>query len=171
MSGGTDAPEPLRTDHDVSAFDSGESTLDEWLKRRALANEVSGASRTFVTSAEGRVCGYYSLAAGSVIHAVATTRARRNMPDPVPAVLLGRLAVAQAWQGKGIGGDLLRDAAMRVAGAASTIGVRVLLVHAMSEPAKRFYERFGFRASTLDPMTLMVTVEEVKRVVGGASTS
>jgi GNAT superfamily N-acetyltransferase len=160
------APESIRADHDVAAFDSGVPPLDDWLRRRALPNEVAGASRTLVSGFGGRVVGYYSLAAGSVAHGVATSRARRNMPDPVPAVLLGRLAVDRSWQGKGLGGDLLQDAVLRTSGAADAIGVRVLIVHALSDAAKSFYERFGFRASPIEPMTLMITIDELRRMLG-----
>jgi GNAT superfamily N-acetyltransferase len=156
------APEPIGADHDFAAFDSGVPALDDWLRKRALANEARGASRTFVSCAAGRVIGYYSLAAASVVHDLATPRARRNMPDPLPAIVLGRLAVDSAFQGQGLGASLLQDAVLRAAGAADAIGVRVLLVHALSENAKRFYERYGFRASGLEPMTLMVSIEELK---------
>ena len=88
------------------------------------------------------------------------------MPDPIPAVLIGRLALDKGAQGKGLGMGLLRDAVLRIVGAAETIGVRAILVHAMSEDAKAFYEKFGFRASPLEPMTLMMTVEEVRRTIG-----
>jgi GNAT superfamily N-acetyltransferase len=157
------APEPLGAEHDLGAFDSGVDALDEWLRNRALANEASGGSRTFVSLVDGRVAGYYSLAATSILHSVATSRTRRNMPDPVPAILIARLAVDRAWQGKGWGGDLLQDAVGRSVSAAGLIGVRTLLVHAISDAAKSFYERFGFRASPAEPMTLMITLEEVRR--------
>ena len=88
------------------------------------------------------------------------------MPGPVPAVLIGRLAVDRDWHGRGIGGDLLRDAVLRIVAAAETVGVRAILVHAASMNAKTFYERHGFRPSPLDPMTLMVTVEEARRMMG-----
>jgi GNAT superfamily N-acetyltransferase len=88
------------------------------------------------------------------------------MPDPVPAALLGRRAVDRQWQGRGLGAALLRDAVLRVVGAAETIGVRALFVHAISEEAKAFYEHWGFRASAIEPMTLMITIEEALRVLG-----
>ena len=117
--------------------------------------------------AEGRrVVGYYSLAAGSVLHEAATGRVRRNIPDPVPAALVGRLAIDHGWQGRGLGSALLRDAVLRVVGAAGTIGVRALLVHAISDEAKAFYERWGFRPSAIEPMTLMITIEEAQRMLG-----
>src|SRR3979411_24008 len=135
------APEPLAPHHELDAFESGVATLDEWLKRRARRNEVDGASRTFVLCTGRRVVGYYSLAAGSVLHTAATGKVRRNMPDPVPALLLARPAGDQAWHGKGLGADLLSDAVSRAIGAAETIGVRTILVHAISDGAKAFYEK------------------------------
>jgi len=160
------APAPLAAEHELDPFNSGTPPLDEWLKRRARQNEAGGASRTYVISEGRRVVGYYSLAAGSVLHAAATGRVRRNMPDPVPAAILGRLAVDQGWQGRGLGAALLRDAVLRVVGAAGTIGVRALLVHAISDEAKAFYERQGFRPSAIEPMTLMITIEEAQRMLG-----
>lgn len=131
--------------------------LDEWLRKRALGNQASGASRTFVVAdATGRVIGYYALAAGAVSHLTATSAVRRNMPDPVPVLVLGRLAVDRQVQGIRLGAALLQDAVKRATSVAADAGVRALLVHAMSEQAKRFYEHYGFRASTLDPMTLMM---------------
>jgi predicted N-acetyltransferase YhbS len=159
------APAPLAAEHELEEFNSGTAPLDEWLKRRARQNEASGASRTYVIAQGRRVVGYYGLAAGSVLHEVATSRVRRNMPDPVPVALLGRLAVDRQWQGRGLGAALLRDAVLRVVGAAGTIGVRALLVHAISDEAKAFYERWGFRPSATDPMTLMITIEEAQKML------
>lgn len=160
------APAPLAAEHELEQFNSGTPPLDEWLKRRARQNEAGGASRTYVIAEGRRVVGYYSLAAGSVLHAAATGRVRRNMPDPVPAALLGRLAIDRSWQGRGLGAALLRDAVLRVIGAAGTIGVRALLVHAISDEAKTFYERQGFRPSAIEPMTLMITIEEAQKMLG-----
>lgn len=160
------APAPLAAEHELEPFSSGTEPLDDWLKRRARPNETSGASRTYVITEGRRVVGYYSLAAGSVLHAAATGRVRRNMPDPVPVALLGRLAIDGGWQGRGLGAALLRDAVLRVVGAAETIGVRALLVHAISDEAKAFYERWGFRASAIEPMTLMITIEEARKMLG-----
>ena len=162
------APEPLQRDHQLGNFDSGVAALDNWLKRRALANEVAGASRTFVICSNDRVVGYYSLAAASVVHDVATSRAKRNMPDPIPAIVVARLAVDRSLQGVGFGWSLLQDAALRALAAADAIGVRALLVHALSEDAKRFYLRFGFRESPVEPVTLMVTLDELRRNASGA---
>ena len=160
------APEPLAPDHELDAFESGIATLDEWLKRRARRNEAEGASRTFVLCTGRRVVGYYSLAAGSILHTEGTGKVRRNMPNPVPVLLLGRLAVDRAWQGKGLGADLLSDAVLRAIGAAEFIGVRAILVHAISDEAKTFYEKHGFRPSPIEPMTLIVTIEEAQKMLG-----
>ena len=159
------APTPLASDHDLEPFASGVGPLDDWLKERARANEAAGASRTYVVCQGRQVVGYYSLAAGSVLHETATGRVRRNMPNPVPAALLARLAIDQRWQGRGLGSALLRDAVLRVIGAADRIGVRVLLVHAISDEARAFYEHFGFAASPIEPMTLMITIDEARRML------
>jgi GNAT superfamily N-acetyltransferase len=156
------APQPLASDHELDAFESGIASLDEWLKRRARGNEVEGASRTFVVCAARRVVGYYCMAAGSVLHAAATGKVRRNMPNPVPVLLLGRLAVDRQWQGKGLGADLLADAVLRATGAAESVGVRAILVHAISDDARTFYQKHGFRPSPVEPMTLMITIEEAQ---------
>ncbi len=150
-------PEPLSSEHRLDTFDCGEPSLDEWLRRRALGNQASGASRTFVVAdASGRVVGYYALAAGAVSHETATSAVRRNMPDPVPVLVLGRLAVDRQAQGIHLGAALLQDAVKRAVSVAEDAGVRALLVHALGERAKRFYEHYGFQASTVHPLTLML---------------
>lgn len=159
-------PEKLSAAHDLSGFDSGEPALNDWLSRRALQNEESGASRTYVVCAGKKVIGYYSLAVGAVAHAEAPGRLRRNMPDPVPAMVVGRLAVDKSYQGAGIGPALLRDAVLRTIQAAEIAGIRIILVHAISERAKRFYEKYGFIASPVDPMTVMITVVEAVKTLG-----
>jgi GNAT superfamily N-acetyltransferase len=150
-------PEPLASRHRIDAFECGEPLLDEWLRKRALGNQAGGASRTFVVAdAAGRVMGYYALAAGAVSHETATSAVRRNMPDPVPVLVLGRLAVGRQAQGMHLGAALLQDAVKRASSVAADVGVRALLVHALSEQAKRFYEKYGLQVSTLHPMTLMM---------------
>jgi predicted N-acetyltransferase YhbS len=161
-------PEHLCAKHEVSGFDSGEPILDDWLRRRALQNEAGGASRTYVVCAGGRVAGYYTLAVGAVAHAGAAGRVRRNMPDPLPVMVLGRLAVDKALQGRGIGAGLLRDAVLRTLQAAKIAGIKAILVHAISEGAKRFYEKHGFVGTPADPLTVMITVAEAVEILGGA---
>src|SRR5690348_10147160 len=118
------APELLTVRHVLDAFDSGEPSLDEWLKRRALKNQASGATRTFVVCDNASVVAYYALASGAVDVDAAPGRFRRNIPDPVPVVVLARLAVDRAWQGKGVARALMRDAGGRIAQAADVIGIR-----------------------------------------------
>ena len=159
------APAPLAAEHELRNFESGVAPLDDWLKKRARANEAAGASRTYVVCEGRQVVGYYSLAAGSMLRETAMGTVRCNMPDPVPVALLGRLTVDRRWQGKGLGLALLRDAVLRVVGAADTIGVRAMLVHAISDEARGFYEHWGFKASPVDPMTLMITIEEARQML------
>jgi GNAT superfamily N-acetyltransferase len=139
--------------------------LNDWLRRRALQNQQTGASSTYVVLDKIRVVGYYSLAAGSVERETAPGRVRRNTPDPVPVVVLGRLAVDRVFQGQGLGRALLRDAVLRTLQAADIIGVRAILVHALSEQAKKFYEDCGFAPSPINPLTLMITVSEAISVL------
>ena len=156
------SPDLLADHHDITAFRSGEASLDEWLKRRARANQVSGASRTYVLCEEKRVIGYYALASGVVTVESAPGRFRRNMPNPIPVAVLGRLAVDHDWHGRGLGRALFRDAARRVAHAADAIGIRGIVVHAISEEAKKFYLALASDASPSEPMTLMVTLSDVR---------
>lgn len=151
------APEPLGSQHDFANFSCGENVLDDWLKKRALANQVSGASRVFVVCDENKVVrGYYALAAGAVSHSLATGNVRRNMPDPVPVLVLGRLAVDQQAQGHKLGSSLLQDAVKRALHVAENAGIRALLVHALNDNARQFYEYYGFTSSPIDPPVLML---------------
>jgi predicted N-acetyltransferase YhbS len=155
-------PEPLADHHEIEEFNSGEASLDGWLRRRARANQVSGASRTFVVCEGKKVIGHYALACGAVTVETAPGRFRRNMPDPIPVAVLARLAVDHGWQGKGLGRALFRDAARRVAQAADAIGIRGIVVHAISAEAKKFYLALGFDPSPREPMMLMVTLPDVR---------
>lgn len=156
------APEPLADRHAIEDFQSGVVSLDDWLKRRARANQAAGASRVFVTCEQSRVAGYYALASGSISSDDAAGRFRRNMPEPVPVVLLGRLAIDRRHQGIGIGRALVRDAAKRVIAAASEIGVRGIVVHAISDEAREFYLALGFLPSPTHEMTLMIPIGDLR---------
>jgi predicted N-acetyltransferase YhbS len=156
------APEPLGAQHRLDGFSSGVPVLDDWLKRRAPANQASGASRTFVVCEVDVVVGYYALASSAVSVTQASGRFRRNMPDPIPVIVLGRLAVANSHQGRGIGRALFQDAARRIVNAAEAIGIRGVIVHAISDDAVAFYRRLGFDPSPLEPMTLMVTLVDLR---------
>ena len=141
--------------------------LDDWLRKRARANQASGASRTFVAWDDDRVIAYYALASGAVKLPEAPSRFRRNMPDPIPAAVLGRLAIHRAYQGRGLGRALVRDAGTRLLQAAEVLGIRGMLVHAMSEDAKAFYLALGFAPCPIDPMTLMVSLQDINSASRG----
>ena len=157
MSWQLSAPQPLAATHLVDEFQCGEAVLDDWLKRRAMVNQISGASRTFVVMGQDhRVYGYYAMAAGAISHQMASSAIRRNMPDPVPVMVLARLAVDHRAQGIKLGASLLQDAVNRAVVVSQNAGVRALLVHALHDRAKAFYEHYGFQSSPLHPMTLML---------------
>ena len=155
------APVHLSPEHRLDDFSCGVASLDDWLKRRARSNQISGASRTYVVAEKQRVVGYYCLASGALALADAPGPIRRNMPDPVPVAILGRLAIDQTWRGKGLGTALLQDAVIRTSQAGGILGIRGILVHAISEEARAFYERYGFVASVRDPMTLILSLKGV----------
>jgi predicted N-acetyltransferase YhbS len=155
-------PTLLAEHHEISRFDSGESSLDEWLRKRALANQASGASRTFVTCDGHEVAGYYALASGAVTATGVPGKFKRNMPNPIPVVLLGRLAVDRRWQGRQVGRSLFRDAALRVSQAADLIGIRGMVVHAISEDARKFYLALGFVECPGEPLTMVVPLQDLR---------
>ena len=151
------APTPLTPGHDLGTFRSGVPELDAWLRQRALANQYSGASRTFVAAdAEGRIVGFYSLAAGAIAHALSPGAMRRNMPNHIPVIVLGRLAVAVEHQGQVVGAALLQDGVERCRHIAAHAGVRAMLVHALDDRAAEFYQRYGFTPSPVQARTLLL---------------
>jgi predicted N-acetyltransferase YhbS len=164
-------PTPITMEHEVSGFDCGESSLNEWLKRRALKNQATGASRCFVVCCEGVVVAYYTLSAGAISHETSPKAMRRNMPNPLPVLLLGRLAVDRRYHNQGIGQALLRDAMLRAVHVSAEAGVFALLVHALSDAAKQFYISRGFVESPLQAMTLLMTLETVRGILAESETS
>lgn len=157
------APQALAATHQLHDFACGEITLDDWLKRRALGKQLSGASRTFVVAdSENRVVGYYALAAGAISQQQATGMVRRNMPEPIPVLVLGRLAVDRQAQGIKLGAALLQDAVKRAIAVAQNTGVRALLVHALNEGARQFYQHYGFQESPQHRLTLMLRLPNAK---------
>jgi GNAT superfamily N-acetyltransferase len=156
------APELLNASHQLANFDCGVPDLNDWLRKRALTNNKEGASRTYVVTDGQSVVGYYALAANGIAVAEAPGRFRRNMPDPIPVALLARLAVDRSYHGQGLGRALFRDGAKRVINAADTLGIRGLIVHAISDDARAFYLALGFEPSPLEPMTLVVTLADLK---------
>lgn len=162
-------PEPLGAHHQVAAFDCGASPFNEFLSRHALGNHQSGTAKTYVATTDSHVVvGYYSLAASQILYADAPARLQKGAArHPVPVVLLARLAVDHAWQGKGLGAGLIKDAVIRVLTAAEGIGVRALLVHAKDNAAQAFYERYDFAPLPSYPMHLVLLLKDARRIVSG----
>jgi predicted N-acetyltransferase YhbS len=159
-------PVLLTAEHDCSLFDCGNEILNQWLRERALTNQATRGSRTFVVTKDGRVVAYYSLSNFAIRRRAAPARIGRNMPDPVPAVLLGSLAVDHGHQGIGLGKGLLRDAILRVVHVAEESAVRALVVHAIDQAAYRFYANYGFEPARTDPMELMILVDDLRHTLG-----
>lgn len=158
-------PRPLSADDTFVTFDCGEPALNEWLRSRALKNETTGASRTFVTveTESGNVAGYYCLSAGSLALEHAAGRVKRNMPSPIPVVLIGRLAVDERFTGRGLGASLLQHAVLKGIEASRIVGARAFVVDALNDDAERFYRRFGFELmapASKRTMFLLVTDAE-----------
>jgi GNAT superfamily N-acetyltransferase len=157
------APELLTEGHDRSGFACGKPTLNQYIKKYALINQQNEISRTYVTTRDGRVVGFYSLAFGSISHDDAASKIKKELPlHPIPVILLARLAVDLKEKGKGLGKALLRDALLRTIQAADIGGLRAMLTHAKDEDAKRFYEQFGFEESPINPLTLMLSIKDIK---------
>lgn len=162
-------PSPITADIELAEFGSGELSLNEWLKKRALKNNAAGASRCFVLCNGNTVIGYYSLSTGAISHEAAPKAMRRTMPNPLPVLLLGRLAVDKRYHNKGIGQALLRDAMIRAVNVSGDAGVFAMLVHALNDQAKQFYLSRGFVESPIQPMTLMMTIETVRSILAESS--
>lgn len=151
------APELLSYQHKIEQFDCGEEVLNQWLKKSALKNQQNNSSRTFVVCDENQnVVAFYALASGAVSHISVTGNIRRNMPDPIPVIVLGRLAVDRRLQGQHLGVGLLKDVVLRAKAVSNQIGVKALIVHALNEQAKQFYLKYGFSVSPINEMTLML---------------
>lgn len=161
-------PRPIQSADDTNTFDSGEESLDRYLRDRALTNHLADLGRCYVCLDEetGVMLGYYTLSAVAIGRSELSGNARRNTPNPVPAVLLGRLAVDGTAQGTGLGTFLVRDAILSTLAAADRIGVRILLVHALHERAAGFYEKLGFRPSPTDPLHLYLLLADARRSLG-----
>lgn len=161
------APRPIEDGDAVRDFDCGKPPLNDFLKQRALKNE-GRASRTYVICSAagedaGSVAGYYSLAAGAIAHEDAPTWAKRNMPNPIPAFVLGRLAIDSRHQGKGLGKALLKEAIQRSLEASHSIGARALIVHAIDDEAIGYYAQYGFQRFPTDSRTLFLPVETLAK--------
>jgi GNAT superfamily N-acetyltransferase len=163
-------PQPLDNEQ-INGFDCGVGSLDIWLVKHARAALGAGSARTYVVvdSEQERVVGYHALSVASIEHDEATERARKGMPrHQVPAVLLARLAVDKSTQGEGLGAFLLRDAMTRAVSVAEQAGIRILLVHALNDDARTFYEHFGFEPSPSDPMNLQIIIKDIRAALDSA---
>lgn len=160
-------PEPLTSEHNVSAFDCGVPSLNSYLIDQALADQRAGKSRTLVAVRAERVVAYFSLAAGSVDVADATERlAKGQGRQAIPVVLLGRMAVDRGEQGRGLGSRMLLEAAARAAAAAEVIGARALLVQAVDDRARSFYLKHGFEPSPTHLLHLIMLMKDIRRSLG-----
>jgi GNAT superfamily N-acetyltransferase len=157
-------PTPIAAGHDTSGFSCGNDGLDAWLRTTALKAEGNSA-RTYVVAGGEAVVGYYSLATGSVARGLAPGKVRRNAPDPVPVLLVGRLAVDRRYQGQGIGGGMLRDALQRALQASLIVGCRAVLVHAVDGDAVEFYARYGFVEFPGGTRTMFLPLETLRRAL------
>ena len=164
MSARYSVPAPLTADHDLRGFSCGDAALDEWLRRYALVNQASGSARSYVVTpaAGGGVVGYYAISSGAVARTEASARVAKTMPEAVPVLLLGRLAVDQGEQGRGLGAYLLQDAVLRTLQVADQVGVRALLAHAANERAAAFYARFEFEPSPTDPLHMLLLLKDAR---------
>lgn len=155
------APEPLTPGHNISGFCCSDPGLNEWLKKKALKNHGTGISRVYVICVENtnKVIGYYCLSTGSIQRNTAPGAYRRNAPDLLPVIILGRLAVDQAYAGKGLGVALLKDAIYRTQNIALQVGVRALIVHALNDEVKKFFMKFAFVLSPVNPLMLFYPIK------------
>jgi len=158
-------PERLKPQHDFSEFNSGHDSLDYWLSDKALHNDQADASRIYVVCEDNQVVAYYCLSTGSASRNEAASKLRRNMPDPIPVMILGRLAVDLAWQRHGIGAALLQDALLRTIQVSDIAGVKALLVHSISDQAAEFYKKWGFQSSPVNPKTLFLSIRQAKSIL------
>jgi GNAT superfamily N-acetyltransferase len=162
-------PRPIEATDDTTDFASGEESLDRYLADRALTNHLADLGRCYVCVDAGtdRVLGYYTLSAVAVEHADLPGKVRRNAPNPVPAVLMGRLAIDAKAQGSGLGRFFVSDAILSTLAAADHIGVRILLVHALHGQAATFHEQLGFKRSPTDPLHLYLLLADARKSLGG----
>jgi GNAT superfamily N-acetyltransferase len=159
-------PCSLREEHHIRDFDCGNDSLNQYLKEKALKSQQNDSARTFVVVEDGSVIAYYTVSSSAVAHAEAPGRLRRNRPDPVPAVLLGRFAVDSRFQGRKIGSSLLQDALLRLAKASNDIGIAVIIVDAISDEARRFYQERGFKPFVEESMRLYLLLKDLREALG-----
>ncbi len=159
------ALESLEAGHRLETFDCGKPPLNEWVVRHARQAQASSSAKTFVVSEGGQVAGYFSLTVGQVDTLDAPDRVRKGMGQyPIPVVILARLAVATAAQGRGIGRSMLQDAIRRTLVISEQAGIRAMLTHPVDAGATRFYEKFGFMPSPLQDQQLLLLLKDARRL-------
>lgn len=156
--------EKLERLHNVDSFDCGQENLNRYVKQYALMSQKSDAASTYVGVVGKKIIGYYTLVVSNVVYADAPERLIKGLSrNPVPVILLARIATDLEWQGKGVGAGLLRDAMQRTVQVADIAGVRAFLVHAKDDKAKAFYEHFNFSPSPTDPYHLYLLVKDIRK--------
>lgn len=158
-------PEKLTSEHILSEFNSGHESLNHWLNYKARHNDLADASRTYVVCENKHVIAYCCLSTGAINRNDVTGRLRRNMPNPIPVMILRCLAVDLSWQRHGIGAALLRDALLRTIQVSEIAGVKALLVHAISDQAVEFYKKWGFYSSPINSKTLFLSIHQAKSFI------
>ena len=164
MLKGISKPTLLTENHEIKDFNCGEGVLNDWLKKRALKNQTNNASHTIVICQNNSVVGYYAIAAGSIERTQAPKPIARNMPEHIPIIVLGRLAIDKKYQRQRLGAALLKDALLRSLTISRDIGVRAILVHTLSKQAKEFYLQYGFVETPFEPMTLMLSISTLRKL-------
>ena len=156
-------PLPICSTFDLKNFDCGEESLNYFLQKKSIKNEVSGASKTYVCTVGNKVVAYYSLASGCVERKLAPGNIKRNMPENIPVIILGRLAVDKRFTKLGLGSQLLKNAILRSLNVSQTVGIKAVLVHALSEQAKSFYKQYGFVITPFNESMLLYSLDNLKK--------
>ncbi len=164
---GITKPASIATDSQLTGFDCGIEELDQWLVKKALKSHARGNSRVYVVndSDTGRTVGYYAIAMGSVQRDAALKSLSRNSPQAIPMVILARLAVDSQYKEQGIGSGLLKDCILRSVQAMSAVGAAGILVHAINDDARKFYEKHGFKESPINEFTLMLKASDIAKTI------
>lgn len=151
----------------VESFDCGQPALNQFLQRYAINNQRANSAQTYVCCENGVVAGFYSLTVGSVDHLSAPERVVKGLAShPVPVMILARLAISQAFQHRGLGRALLKDALQRTLQAADIAGIRAVLVHAKDDSARQWYQEFDFKVGPADPFHLFLVLKDLKTLLG-----
>lgn len=162
------AVEKLSRTHDLERFECGKAALNDWLRRFAWQNQAADSAQTYVVHSDNRVVGYYALAAGSVAREESPQRIAKGLArHPVPVIVLARLAIDEGRKKTGLGKALLKDALLRIERAANIVGARAVLVHAIDDDARSFYEHFGFEPSPVDGLVMMMLMKDLRAALRG----